>query len=278
MRGFFALCFALFGTFHIDAVYLALDRLTGLSNLPWFLSYVFLSLTVYRLCILVSGPARRPRWLAPFVLVTILLSLALYPTGPGSAPQRLDNDIPRGLAEFLFMVTPYSFAVISLVAVPLRTLLRSLRYERDLLSRLRTLSGAAAVSMAVAFFACKSGLTLSGFLIPALGPIGHLGNRISMYPVAAMCALWPLYYAPTRWYVAAGKPVEHVQKLRDLRELRALRARLDRLGSSRLSVQAGGWDVFRNPDYHLYRTVIDIADGQRTLSIRWKNRTTPAAR
>jgi hypothetical protein len=262
----FALCFALFDTFQIDAIYVAFDNLVGLNNLSWLLSYIFLSLTIYYVSILCHPQVAH--WAPILLFSTIGLIITTFSLGPGVSPENTYNVIPRSTPEMLYMVLCYFYATVMLAAGPIRAFFQAWRKEKIVPIRLRTLVALLSASMAFAFFASKSVVVLFSFAIPVFRPLAPTGNQLASLPTLGLVIFWPLCYAPHWFYTALGRPLAYLQSILALRELHYLLSRLDDLLPLPSHLPQPHWqDLLRNPDFYVYRKVIEILDKKRSLEI-----------
>lgn len=260
----FALFFSLFGTFEIDTVYVAFDRLVGINNLSWLLSSIFLVLLIYFLCVICCS--KQPRWMPYYLGATIGLLVVAFLSGPANDPESADQIIPSSAPELLFVGASYIFAIVAMSLVPARAFLEAHRNESDLALRLRTSTILLAVVMGITFFVSRFAICIVGFLVPALNQVFlDAATNVTNLPVLILCCLWPLSFASKRFYLALARPIQYFRKTVTAVELNALRARLDCLYTPIAPGRASWWDCLRNPDFNIYRGVIGILDGRRML-------------
>jgi hypothetical protein len=259
----YALCFASSATFQIDAVFVTFDGLVGVNNLAWLVSYVFLDLTIYYACALCWRKA--PRWAQAASISTIVLLAVLFPFGPGSSAERLDNVIPRNLPEMLYMGICYTYGTVMLVLIPARAFYRSYREEENALIRFRKGTLFAGVLSAIGFFVLKSAVSLISFVFPSFRPFAPAGNRLASFAVMALIVLWPVSYAPFWFSRAISSAAEYLRAVGAVRDLRPIKAWLDRYPLPVLPYRASWWARVTNPALHCYRLFVSILDGQRVL-------------
>jgi hypothetical protein len=266
----FAFCFALFSTFQIDAVYLAFDGFVGMNNLSWLISYIFLVFALYYACAMCWREA--PRWAQLVSLGTIALLISLFPFGPGSAAECIDNVIPRSLAEMLYMGVCYVYGIVMPGLIPARAFYRSYRKEEHALVRFRKGVVFAAVVMGITFFVVKLTVSSASFVIPSLRPLAPAGNRLASFAVLALIVLWPLAYAPLWLDRALNGLAEQFQALFTVRDLNPIKAWLDRYEMPMFPYRASWWDCIRNPMLSRYRLFVSILDGRRVLGSWFRER------
>lgn len=114
--------------FQIDDVYTAVDRLAGVHNLAWLLSYVFMVLATYYLCHTFTGTM--PGWSGPCGVITILALAAIYPFGPARAAETTDHVHAANVGEMLFMGVNYLYFVSMVSLIPIPFCLHTLRAGR----------------------------------------------------------------------------------------------------------------------------------------------------
>ena len=262
----FVLFFALGMTFQVDAVYFAVDTLTGVNNLSWLFAYVFVALAIYFVSTAscMAMKVRQPRWMLPYLMVTLCLFALIFSLGITTSPDWAEHTIPRNLFDLLFMELMYLYAIV-LGTIPALAFARFTRSEGTLPTRIRTGVTLAAVILALAFFVAKVVLSLLGFLHPSL-PFVRFLSVLAMALMGAAGLVWSLVFAPNRLYLTLAGPFTFCQKVLTLRDLRRLQTRLNRLCPPVAPEQAGWWDHLRNLDFHIYRAVIGILDGKKMLA------------
>jgi len=260
------LCFALTMTFQADPVYFALDRLLGVRNLAWLLSYLSLVLAVHSLCTgcCAAVQVRPPRWMGVYLIVTVTALLVLFPLGPANAPARNRHDIPRNVPELAFMAALYTYGI-AMSAVLAWVLVPAARGEDALHVRLRTFVAALAAAAIVSLLAAKlvvAVLGFSGLLAPS--PSQHLITLPRL--LLATAGLFPcLSLAPNRCYLALAEAMRFATGIRRLRDLERLGRRLDRLCPRLTPPPAPPWQRLANPDLYLYQALIGILDAKKML-------------
>lgn len=263
----FALSFALFGTFEIDPVYLAVDGLLGLNNFSWLLSSIFLALTIHFLCTM--SCRKRPRWALPALAGTIAGLVLVFPFGPNRTPDRVHHP-PLTPPELLFTGLLYSYGASMLTSIPSRAFVQAYRHERSLLHRLKALIALCAVVAGIVFFVAQSAALSSTSVAPFIQPFAPLLTKVALLSAGTSVFLWPLNYAPDRFYALLGRPIEFLDEVLVLRKLGKLRARLDRLCPScdpGPASRATWWRRLNDPELYIFQEAITIADYRRRLAI-----------
>ena len=247
-----------FVTFQVDAVYSAVDRLAGVNNLAWLISYLFLLPAIYTLCaIFYNNP---PLWTRLYLIATSVVLLVVFPFGPGRAPETLDHVRPANVGESLFVGLVYFYITTMLAAVPIPACARALRRQRGY-ERMRT----AAILLALAITTIDLVIKFSIFaflssLPPSLTDVFHRPWTF------CLTILWPLGLAPNGFYRVVMRPVRFAQKIQTCRELGILQARLDRMFPPVIPNRASGMELLRNPDLYIYRRTISILDRKKMLA------------
>lgn len=262
----FALFFALGLTFEVDAVYFAVDAFAGVNNLAWLAIYVCVALGFYFFATtcFITMKVPPPRWLRPYLLVTLGLFAVIFPIGVAGGPEWPAHDIPRGLFDLAFMETLYIFAGV-LCLMPALSFIRFIQSEEILPTRIRTGMTLLAVTLVFILLVVKVVVVLTGFLDPA-SPLVPFLATLSKALLGAAGLIWGLTFASQRFYLALARPFTFLQNVLTLRDLRRLQARLNRLCPPVAPDPAGWWGRLRNLDFHIYRTVIGILDGRKTLA------------
>jgi hypothetical protein len=252
--------------FMIEPIYLAFDYLVGWPNLAWLILYVAFSLAIYFIassCYLVLRQAQ-PRIMPWSLGLTLLFLAVVYATGIVTLPEKPDHTIPETVSEVVFMQTLYVYISV-LSAVPMVTYLRLLRQEEILSARLRWMIATAATLAATTAMILKVILTFLGYENAATPALNLIYPWIGV-SVLFVGILIPVAFLPNRLYIAAARPLEYLVKAKTLHELKALKVYLDRFCPPVIN-DAAGWQVLlKNPDFHLYRTVIGILDAKQTLA------------
>jgi hypothetical protein len=273
----------LFALFQVDGLCLAVG---GPSRWP---AYLFLVLAVYFLSISFTGkspdaPSCGRRGSRGFFLGR----------SPGHKPGFFTPEQPRWMASCLAAVLvalvslaafsqelplvglSYGYAVVTLSVAPIRCCIRALREEGTRLPphvRLRT--ALILPTLGVIVLSCTLELLVRA--PSALFPMSS--TLLALYVVSkalqaiAIC-LWSLCFLADRVYDdLLIRPARFVRKLATLRRLSRLKARLDvslRLVSSATAASTTGkttWrERLRDPDYHIYQTVIGILDDEKVLA------------
>jgi len=262
----FAFTFALFGTFQVDGIFLAFDRLVGINNLAWLLSYVFMTLSIHYLYLLTRPMVSR--WAQIYLCVTLGLATVAFALGPGTAPESADHALPVSLAETAFITLIYAHVIVTLARGPIPVFFRAWREERVIPIRTRRLMALLATSLALAFFIIRLFVALPGFVLPGLRPMGDVADDAARLVALGMATCWPLCYAPHWFYTGVGRVIAYPRRLLAFRALRRLRDGLDELYPLPAPLPRPRWDeVLRHPELHIYRTVIEILDHKRALTV-----------
>ena len=262
----FALFFALCMTFQVDAVYFTIDTFVGVNNLSWLLAYLCLVLAICFVCVGCCTAIRieQPRWMLPYLVVTAALLVAIFSLDIATAPEWADHDIPRTVAELLFMELLYIYgSVMGMIPALVFTQIR--RNEGTLSTRLRVSVILLAIVLAIIFFLVKIAMSFLGFLYPSRPLVFHLLDLARLL-MAASGLLWVLVFVPNGFYLAVARPFMFREKILALRDLRYLQVRLNRLCPPVVPDRATCWDRLRNLDFYIYRAVIGILDGKKMLA------------
>ena len=260
------LCFSLTMTFQADAVYFALDRLVGVHNLAWLLSYLSLALAIYFLSVSCCRAMQvsPPRWMPVCLVTAAALLVGLFPFGAAATQARTDHAVPRNGPELAFVAVLYSYGIAMSLA-PAWVLIPAIHRKDALHVRLRTFVAALAAVAIVSLLAAKLAVAVLGFSgLLAPSPAYRLLTLSRL--LLATAGLFPcLSLAPDRLYLALAQPLEFAAKMRTLRHLERLRSRLDRFCPRVASTPVHRWQRLANPDLYLYRSVIGILDGRKML-------------
>jgi hypothetical protein len=260
-------------TFQIDAVYQAVDDLTGVSNLSWFLIDVFLFLALYCGAIFAYAVAETPtpRWMHLVLIVALGVHLAIFLTGITFDPEiTWSKHRVKTLHGFAFMETENVYGIVmgTVMAIVFGHLFRG---EQHPLTRLRwgLLCAIASLGASIYLFYVLQCLAEVSPTLPFLDGAGTLGGGARW----AVGLLWPLAIVPNRVYRIALKPFTFADKLSTLRKLDRARARIGRLKEmvypdTVTTVQRPTLrDALVDPDFHIYRTVIAILDAARSIRL-----------
>ncbi|MBN1317204.1 MAG: hypothetical protein JXA42_17100 [Anaerolineales bacterium] len=249
---------ALFVTFQVDAVYSTVDRLTGVNNLAWLFSYLFLLPAINALCaVFYNHP---PQWTRFYLIFSLIALVIVFPFGPGSAPETLDHVRPANIGEILFVGLVYSYVVIMLTAVPMPACSRALKQQRDY-DRIRTIAIQMALVITTIDFVIK--FSIFAFLSSLPTSVTDIFHRPWAFGIAT---LWPLGFAPNGFYRAVLRPFRYIKKILTCWELGMLQDRLDRAFPLVVSNEASWAELLRNPDLYIYRRTISILDRRKMLS------------
>ncbi len=262
----FSLFTAIGLTLMIWPVYLAFDRLTGLPNLGWLVTYAAFSLAIYYIslgCYLVLRQTR-PRLMPWSLLLTLVVLFAIYALGIVALPEKPDHTVPETLSEVIFMETIYFYMAV-LCAIPIVTFAGLYRHETFVSARLRWLVGLAAALVSTVVLVIKIALTLLAFQNPATPAFAILYPLITV-GVVVVGILCPLAFLPNNLYKAMAQPFEFLGKTLALYELKTLQSRLDTLCPPVIDDSPDLKASLKNLDFHLYRVVIAVLDAKKTLA------------
>ncbi|HIP70475.1 MAG TPA: hypothetical protein EYH05_03665, partial [Anaerolineae bacterium] len=262
----FTLCVAIGMTFMIEGAYLALDQVTGVTNLAWLTGYAAFSLAIYLItsgCLLVLKQPR-PRLMVYSLWVTLTVLALVFIFGIVSLPEKPDHTIPETFVELVFMQTVYLY-VSFLCMIPIVTFARLYRRERVLPAKLRWLVALGTTVIAAATGLLKVILTVLTYQDSTTPALSILYPMISVTIVTAS-VMWPMSFLPNGAYLALARPIEYLDKVRVLRELKILQKRLNRLCPPVIGDSPSLWHSRDNLDFHLYRTLISILDAKKMLS------------
>jgi hypothetical protein len=266
--GFFASLFALF---ELDEVYLTVDGWMGVDNVSWLLAYLCLATAAYAFCSFCTD--RLPHWAFPGLVATAVLLVAIFPFGPGDAPELSNHFVPHNVGEIVFTAVVYGYVSAAVSLISFGSFMAVYRRSQGrLLARVRTLFAMGAATATVAFYAFRFVVFSLSYFVPAMHwfamfPAGDVYRGVT----AVAAILWCVCLGTSdHVHLTLARPVRHGDKLLKLRRLSLLRARVERfVHSSRLLPGTASWlDRLRDPDGHIYRTLIGILDGRRVL-IAW---------
>ena len=253
-------------TLMIWPVYLAFDRLVGLPNLGWLVTYAAFALAIYCMAagcyIVLEQP--RPRLMSGSLIVTLVAMFVVYAVGIVTLPEKADHTVPDVLAEVVFMETIYIYMAV-LSAIPMFTFIRLVWYEQIVSARLRWLAGFFASFFSFAVLFVKILLTLVAFKDP-LTPVLAILHPLLTMAIVAVSVFMTLAFLPNKPYQVAARPFEFLGKLLALYELRSLQNRLDPLCPPVVTGRSSLKETVGNLDYHLYRVLIAILDAKKTLT------------
>lgn len=249
-------------TLQIDAIYQAVDTLTGVPNLSWFLIDVFLFFALYCAAIFAYAVAETPtpRWTRFVLIVASGMHLIIFLTGIALGPEiTWSKHRVETLHGFVFMEIENVYGTImgTVMATVFGHLFRS---EQHPLTRLRwgLLCILAALGTTIYLFYA---LQCLGDISPAfqfLDGLGTLAGGVRW----AVGLLWPLAIVPNRVYLIMLKPFAFADKLRTLEKLNRTRAKIVHLKEivypdSAVTVYRPTLrDALADLDFHIYRTVI----------------------
>ena len=262
----FTVCVAIGMTFMIEGVYLAFDRVVGVTNLAWLVTYVAFALAIYSItsgCFLVLE-APRPRLIPYSLLLTLAILIIVYPIGIATLPEKPDHTIPTTLTEFIFMQTLYLY-VAALCLIPIATFTRLYRREAVLPAKLRWIVALATTISSAMVAGLKVILTFMVFRDPGTPALAVAYPMINVVLITASI-LWPMAFLPNSFYLLLARPIEFLDKVRALRELQALQKKLNRLCPPVIGDTPDLRTSLDNLDFHLYRSIIGILDAKKVLA------------
>jgi hypothetical protein len=262
----FFLCFSLTLTLHLPGVYVAVDVIAGVNNLSWLLSYLCVVLAVYFLSVSTSiaMKVKRPRWMTPYLMVTVGLLVLIFPFGIAITPENPDHNVPGSAPELLFEGLLYVYGAI-MFATPAWIFRQTHRNERALPIRLRIyVTQATAILGTVLLMLRLIIVALIGFSLTSSLLISQL-IALSDFILAGAGLLCFLSIAPSKLYSTLAHPLLFCKKMVALPSLARLQTRLSRLCPQTPPHQGQRWQI-RDLDLHLYRTVIAILDGRKALA------------
>lgn len=261
------LCLTFFLFFQIDDVYIAIGDLTGINNLSWLFSYLFLAPAIYFIS---RSFAKKSRWILPWLTTGMLSLVIIFPFGPGSAPEILDHITPQNEMEILYMAVMYTLASVMIVAIPLSRSARALRIEEQHI-RTRTIVTILASVATITMYVTKFTAFSSSFYFPSLSnSVVHAITDAARVSEIAVVVLWFPAFLSNRIYVAVERvlavPVELLRKIETWFYLNKLTSRLQRHCPSLTLLPTTTWEQLSNLDFYTYRKLIEAMDGQRVLA------------
>jgi hypothetical protein len=261
-----ALSLSLMLTFEFDVVYATVDNLAGLNNLSWLLAYLCGLITAYLVFCVCSGKASRVMLL--YLFVTGMLIIAVFPFGPGQAPETLYHVVAYNGHEIMFAGLYYGYAIAGMGPVPIRSSLKVCRESQDIFTRSRAIVTLLMLYAAVLFSVTKLTVFAAGyFASPTQLPLAAAITNLIEVLAIAMAILWALMFASNGLYRALTRPLEFVRKVLVLRKLTVLKNNLSHFAPATIPLpRSPWWDQVRNPDFYIYRAVIDILDSKRVLT------------
>jgi hypothetical protein len=262
----FSLCTAIGLTLMSWPMYLAFDRLVGLPNLGWLVTYVAFSLAIYYMssgCYLVLKQTR-PHFMRWSLLLTLVILFAVYALGIVALPEKPDHTVPETLVEVIFMETMYIYMAV-LCAIPMITFAGLYRHEAFVSARIRWLVGLATALISTFVLVMKIALTLLAFWDPVTPALAVLYPLISI-GVVAVGILFPFSFLPNNLYQTMARPFEFLGKTLAWYELKSLQNRLDPLCPPVVDDSPELKASLKNLDFYLYRVVIAILDAKKTLA------------
>ncbi len=260
------LSFALFLTFEVDVVYTGFDRLTGVNNLSWLLSYLLLALAAYYLCFVFCS--QMPRWAAPYLAVTAFLLAISFAWGPARMAETYDYITPTDASEIVFMGIAYAYFATMFSGIPLQSGLRALRQEADVATRLRTLTIILAIGVSVANLIIKLAIYSASYYLPVSLSLVHVITTLTRLLTAAAAILWVSGAAPNHFYRKLARPFEFWSKVCTNRELAVLQGQLHQVCPEVPPEQAPWLEQMRSLDLYIYRRVIGVLDCKKLLADR----------
>jgi len=261
------LCLTFFLFFQIDDVYITVGDLTGINNLSWLFSYLFLAPAIYFIS---RSFSLRSRWILPWLITGMVLLVIIFPFGPGRAPEILDHVTPQNEVEILYMAVMYTLASAMIITIPLSRSARALRIEEQHL-RTRTVVTMLASVATITMYATKFAAFSLGYYFPSLpNSIVHALTSAARVSEIAVVVLWFPAFLSNRVYVAVARvltaPLRLFRKIQAWFYLSALARRLQRLCPSLALLPTTTWEQLRNLDFYTYRKLIEAMDGQRILA------------
>lgn len=261
----FSLFTAIGLTLMVWPVYIAFDRLVGLPNIGWLITYVAFCLAIYCIstgCFLVLGQPQ-PRLMPWNLMLTLAILFVVYTLGIATLPEKPDHTIPETLSEVIFMETMYMY-VAALCAIPAVTFTQLFWREQIISARLRWMVGILASFFSFVVVTIKFVLTLLVFQNPVTPALAILYPLITA-GVVAVGILIPLAFLPNNLYQGMARPFEFLSKALSWYELKTLQNQLDPFYPPIIDDNPSLRASLKNLDFHLYRVVIAILDAKKTL-------------
>ncbi|HDQ73065.1 MAG TPA: hypothetical protein ENN19_13370 [Chloroflexi bacterium] len=264
-------------TFRIIPLRAAFDTWIGVTNLGWLISFVSELTALYVMACGSRALPRYPvpRWLHPYVAITLLIFTFIFVTHLSAGPERLEYTTAQNQPELIFLVTKYVGVAIITAAIGL-SFVRLYRKEQHKIARLR-LGMLCIVALTASFY----GMTRTTFVSLAYfcptSPLLDILRLVEKGSQILICLAWPLaYILSSKSCLTIRRPFERMQKSNTLRDLREIQTALAGLGLS------SGWSERPLPqkislDLQIYRALISILDGKRLLLANLRTIERPAS-
>lgn len=247
-------------------VYVAVERLIGLSNVAWLLSYLMLMtalLIAVRLSYKAASAGVVPHWPRVFWLISSLVLVVIFATNIVDQPSYYDHALARSLPELLFMSTLFAYAAIT-GSVPARFFYKVGRAERDWQVRLRSLTISFAASSGVICMVLKLLYTVLGFVDTTL-----VGLQ------ALWLLMWLFFLFAGAGFLISGLPMAFFGKLASvadwlhalwmLHQIAPLNRQLTGICPPVVPEHFTWQHTLADPHYRLYRQIVYLFDCQRLL-------------
>lgn len=236
-----------------------------LSNLSWLMAYITLALAIYfsTSAVLISNNRllQKITWLKVFMGLTVLALVLLYSQTIVYLPENRLRHIPNNLGEFFFMLTIYTYAaVVDIVLI--YAINQRYQAETAPLGRARGLFLVIGTILTLFFFLIKIILVL-GFFIPHFRAAGLPLLALALIPTVSL--LIGATFLPNPIYLWVAKPLTCIMHWRSLLDLRILLKPITELCTTVHESRPSLVDFLRNPEYHVYNTLIGILDGKALL-------------
>jgi hypothetical protein len=223
----FSLFLSLFITFQVDSIYTYTNSITGINNLAWLLSYIFMAPTAYFICASFYKP---PRWMQFHLLITLAAIIIIFPFGPGIAKETVDHITPSNIGELLFVVTMYTYATITLAVVPIPANIKALQKETELPTRIRASMTLLALNSIIISYIIKLIVFTSSFFFPLTNKdFISYATDTSRFFVGITAFSWPVIFISNKIYWYTTEPKDLVKQIQTIRQLQFLRSRLEYL-------------------------------------------------
>lgn len=265
----FIFLFAIAITAEIDVVANGINHFLGVNHFSWLVSYVSGAIGMYVIVQTLHMTLNVPykSFLLAYGLVFTLVSfLALFPFVTQEPPVA-EELMPYSLPLLLFRVIGYLYVGFACWII-FKTFNTLQRHDKVLHTRLRWLLLCLVASMGISFFVIRIAYFTYVFIHPDMANSDMIKSLTMITRLLAICCVgWLVFFVPSHILQVLTRPILHIDKLMALHDLNVIQKEIEAFSLSVVPPDTDrSWrERQKNLDFHLYRGIIAILDGKKTL-------------
>lgn len=266
----FVFLFAIAITAEINIVADGLNQFVGVNHFSWLVTYVSGAIGMYvivRTLHVTLNIPYRPSLLDYGLIFTLISFFLLFPFVT-QEPAIAEELLPYTLPLLLFRVVGYCYVGFACWVV-FKTFNSLQRHDKVLHTRLRWLLLCLVAGMGISFFVIRIVYFTYVYIHPGLADSATVRTLAMITRVLAICCVgWVVFFIPAPILQTLTRPILHLDKLMALRELSVIQSEIATLSPPVVPPDTDrSWrERQRNLDFHLYRGIIAILDGKKTLT------------